>query len=183
MTIHDRLEQFLGTDPQVDPTAYIAPEAVVIGDVRLGPHSSVWPCTVLRGDINYIEVGEGSNVQDGSIVHLADDFPAIIGKYVTVGHRATVHACTVEDECLIGMGATVLDGAVVGTQSLVGAHTLVPQGMVIPPGSLVLGAPAKIKRSLSPEERARLRGWAEKYIHVAEAHRQRRAYVPHSPAV
>ena len=104
MDIHQRLEQFLGAEPQIDPTAYVAPEAVVIGDVRLGPHSSVWPTTVLRGDINYIEVGEGTNVQDGSVVPLADDFPAIIGNYVTVGHRATVHACTVEDECLIGMG-------------------------------------------------------------------------------
>lgn len=173
MDIHQRLERFLGSDPCIDPSAYVAREAVVLGDVRLGPHSSVWPTSVLRGDINYIEVGEGSNVQDGSVVHLADDYPAIIGKWVTVGHRATVHACTVEDECLIGMGATILDGARIGTQSLVGAHTLVPQGMKVPPGSLVLGAPAKIKRSLSPEERARLRGWAEKYVHVAEAHRKR----------
>lgn len=174
MDTHERLECFLGKDPHIDPTAYVAPEAVVIGDVRLAAHTSVWPTTVLRGDINYIEVGEGSNIQDGAIVHLADDFPAVIGRHVTVGHRAIVHAATVEDECLIGMGATVLDGARIGKQSLVGAHALVPQGMKVPPGSLVLGAPAKVKRALSPDERARLRGWAEKYVAVAAAHRERR---------
>jgi gamma-carbonic anhydrase len=106
-------------------------------------------------------------------VHLADDFPAIIGRYVTIGHGAIVHACVVEDECLIGMGATVLDGAVIGRNSIVGAHALVTQGTRIPPGSLVLGSPAKVVKTLSAEEQAKLRGWAEKYVAVSSFHRQR----------
>jgi carbonic anhydrase/acetyltransferase-like protein (isoleucine patch superfamily) len=146
-----------------------------VGDVRLGAQCSVWPSCVLRGDINYIEVGEGTNIQDGSVVHLADDFPAIIGRYVTVGHLAIVHACVIEDECLIGMHATVLDGAVVGAQSLVGAGALVTKGMKIPPGSLVLGTPARVLRALTEPERAELRLSAEKYIQVAAAHKNRAA--------
>jgi gamma-carbonic anhydrase len=159
-----QLETFLRKRPAVAPDAYIAKTAVVIGDVTLGPKSSVWYNAVLRGDINRIVVGEGSNIQDNAVVHLADDYPAIIGRYVTVGHSAIVHACTVEDECLIGMGATVLDGAIVGAQSIVGANALVTQGTIIPPGSMVLGSPAKVVRSLSPEDRATLRKWAEKYV-------------------
>ncbi len=168
-----RLAQFLGQPPQIDPTAYVAPQATVIGDVRLGAHCSVWPAAVLRGDINYIEVGEGTNIQDGTVVHLADEFPAIIGRYVTVGHLAMVHACTIEDECLIGMHATILDGAVIGAQSLVGAGALVTKGTKIRPGSLVLGAPARVVRALTAEERAALRESAEKYIQVAAAHKAR----------
>jgi len=127
--------RFLFVQPQIDPTAYVAAQAVIIGDVRLAARSSVWPTAVLRGDINYIEIGEGSNIQDGAIVHLADDIPTIVGKLVTVGHRAILHACTVEDECLIGMGATILDEAVIGKGSIIGAHALVTKGMRIPPGS------------------------------------------------
>lgn len=168
-----RLEKFLGQPPRLHATAYVAPQATVVGDVRLGAHSSVWPSAVLRGDINYIEVGEGTNIQDGTVIHLADEFPAIIGNYVTIGHLAMVHACVVEDECLIGMHATVLDGAVVGAQSLVGAGSLVTKGMKIPPGSLVLGAPARVLRALTPEERAALRESAEKYVQVAAAHKGR----------
>jgi carbonic anhydrase/acetyltransferase-like protein (isoleucine patch superfamily) len=171
MTIEERLKTHLGKSPFLDPTAYVAPGAVVVGDVRLGPKSSVWPTAVLRGDIHFIDVGEGSNIQDGAVVHLADDYPAVIGKYVTVGHRAIVHACTIEDECLIGMGAIILDGAVVGRRSIVGAGAVVTQKQVIPPGSLVLGMPAQVKRRLSDREQEELRGWAEKYVAVAEAHR------------
>jgi carbonic anhydrase/acetyltransferase-like protein (isoleucine patch superfamily) len=170
-----RLEKFLGQAPRLDPTAYIAPLATVVGDVRLGAHCSVWPAAVLRGDINYIEVGDGTNIQDGAVVHLADDFPALIGRYVTIGHLAMVHACVIEDECLIGMSATILDGSVIGAQSLVGAGALVTKGTIIPPGSLVLGSPARVLRALTPEERAALRDSAEKYIQVAAAHRRRAA--------
>jgi gamma-carbonic anhydrase len=169
-----RLEKFLGQAPRIDMMAYVAPQAVVIGDVRLGARSSVWPGAVLRGDINFIEVGEGTNIQDGAVVHLADDFPAVIGRFVTVGHLAVVHACVVEDECLIGIHATILDGAVIGAQSIVGAGALVTKGMKVPPGSLVLGAPAKVVRELTSAERAGLRESAEKYIQVAGAHRERR---------
>jgi gamma-carbonic anhydrase len=173
MTLEEQFATFLARDPQVDPTAYVAAGATLIGDVRLGPRASVWPGTVLRGDINFIEVGEGTNIQDGTIVHLADDYPVRIGKYVTIGHAAMIHACTIEDECLIGMQATVLDGAVVGHHSIVGAHSLVTQNMVIPPGSMVVGVPAKVVKTLPPEKQAGLRKWAEKYVHVAAAHRAR----------
>jgi len=163
--------RFLFVPPQIDPTAYVAPQAVVIGDVRLAAQSSVWPTAVLRGDINFIEIGEGSNIQDGSIVHLADDLPVIVGKLVTVGHRAILHACTVEDNCLIGMGATILDGAVIGKGSIVGAHALVTKGTRIPPGSLVMGMPAKVVRPLRPEEIADIRSWAEHYLALAPLHK------------
>ena len=163
--------RFLFVQPQIDPTAYVAAQAVVIGDVRLAAHSSVWPTSVLRGDINFIEIGEGSNIQDGSIVHLADDLPVRVGKLVTVGHRAILHACTVEDECLIGMGATILDGAVIGKGSIIGAHALVTKETRIPPGSLVMGTPAKVVRALSPEEIAEIRTWADHYIALAPLHK------------
>ena len=163
--------RFLFVQPRIDPTAYVAAQAVVIGDVRLAAHSSVWPTSVLRGDINFIEIGEGSNIQDGSIVHLADDLPVRVGKLVTVGHRAILHACTVEDECLIGMGATILDGAVIGRGSIIGAHALVTRDTRIPPGSLVMGMPAKVVRALSPEEIAEIRTWADHYIALAPLHK------------
>jgi carbonic anhydrase/acetyltransferase-like protein (isoleucine patch superfamily) len=119
---------------------------------------------VLRGDINRIVVGHHTNIQDHAVLHLADDYPCVVGNWVTVGHSAIVHACTVGDECLIGMGAVVLDGAVIGEQCLIGARALVTQGMQIPAGSLVMGAPARVVRALSPEERAGLKHWAEKYV-------------------
>lgn len=159
-----QLEQFLRRRPRLGKGVYLASTAVVVGDVRLGACSSVWYGAVLRGDINRIVVGHHSNVQDNAVLHLADDFPCVLGNYVTVGHSAIVHACKIGDEVLIGMGATVLDGAVVGRQSLIGANALVTQGMRIPPGSLVLGAPAKVVRKLTPQERAGLKGWAEKYV-------------------
>ena len=159
-----RLEIHLRKKPVLGHGVYIARGAVVLGDVSLGEFSSVWYNAVVRGDINRIAVGHHSNIQDNAVLHLADDFPCLLGNYVTVGHSAIVHACTVGDECLIGMGATILDGAVIGEQSIVGANALVTQGIRIPPGSLVLGAPAKIVRQLSSEERQQLRSWAEKYV-------------------
>ena len=162
--------RFLFVQPQIDPTAYVAAQAVVIGDVRLAARTSVWPTAVLRADINYIEIGEGSNIQDGCIVHLADDLPVVVGQLVTVGHRAMLHACTVEDNCLIGMGATILDGAVIGAGSIVGAHALVTKGSRIPPGSLVMGTPAKVVRALQPEEIADIRHWADHYIALGPIH-------------
>jgi len=164
--------RFLFIPPRIDPTAYVAPQAVVLGDVRLAARSSVWPTAVLRGDINYIEIGEGSNIQDGSIVHLAEDLPVRVGRLVTVGHRAILHACTVEDECLIGMGATILDGAVIGRGSIVGAHALVTKGTQVPPGSLVMGTPAKVVRALTPAEIADIRTWADHYVALGPIHRE-----------
>lgn len=162
--VEAQLGRHLRRRPVLGRDVYLARTAVVVGDVTLGDRASVWYGAVLRGDINRIVVGEGSNLQDNAVVHLADEFPALIGAYVTVGHAAIVHACTVGDETLVGMGATILDGAVIGRQCLIGAHALVKQGMVVPDGSLVLGAPARIVRALSPEERVALRGWAEKYV-------------------
>jgi carbonic anhydrase/acetyltransferase-like protein (isoleucine patch superfamily) len=164
--------RFLYIPPRIDPTAYVAPQAVVIGDVRLAARVSVWPMAVLRGDINFIEIGEDSNIQDGSIVHLADDLPVRVGRLVTVGHRAILHACTVEDECLIGMGATVLDGAVIGKGSIIGAHALVTKDTKIPPGSLVMGTPGKVVRALSAEEIAGIRVWADHYVALGPLHKK-----------
>ena len=162
-----QLENFLRRKPVLGKEVYIARGAVVLGDVTIGDHSSVWYNAVVRGDINRIAIGHHANIQDNAVVHLADEFACLVGNYVTVGHSAIVHACTVGDETLIGMGAVILDGAVVGEQSLIGAKALVTQGAQIPPGSLVLGAPAKIVRALSAAERSDLKTWAEKYVHNA----------------
>jgi len=160
----DQLETFLLKTPSLGRSVYIAAGAVVVGDVTLGDHSSVWYNAVLRGDINRIAVGHHTNIQDNAVLHLADDFPCLVGNYVTVGHSAIVHACTVGDEVLVGMRATILDGAVIGEQSLIGAGALLTQGFKVPPGSLVLGAPARIARALTPGERSGLKAMAEKYV-------------------
>ncbi len=159
-----QLDRFLRKPPTLGSGVYLASTAVVVGDVTIGDHSSVWYNAVLRGDINFIRIGHHTNIQDNAVVHLADDYPAIIGNYVTVGHSATIHACVVGDESLIGMGATILDGAEIGEQCLIGAHSLVTPGTVIPAGSLVMGSPAVVKRALSPRERTNLKGWADKYV-------------------
>ena len=159
-----QLDKFLRRQPELGKKVFIASTAVVIGDVTLGAHSSVWYGAVLRGDINRIVVGHHSNVQDNAVLHLADCFPCVLGNWVTVGHGAIVHACRVGDECLVGMGAVILDGAIIGKQSIIGAKALVTQGMKIPPGSMVLGAPAKVVRKLTKAERAGLKWWAQKYV-------------------
>ena len=163
-SLQKRLETFLLKKPTIGEQVFIAAGAVVIGDVTLGDYSSVWFNAVLRGDINRIQVGHHTNVQDNAVLHLADDYSCVLGNYVTVGHGAIVHACTVGDEVLVGMRATILDGAVIGEQSLIGAGALVTPGTIIPPGSLVLGTPAKVSRTLSLEERLGLKYWAEKYV-------------------
>jgi gamma-carbonic anhydrase len=159
-----QLDKFLRRKPKLGRGVYLAKTAVVLGDVTLGAHSSVWYGAVLRGDINRIVVGHHTNIQDNAVLHLADDCACLVGNWVTVGHGAIVHACKVGDEVLVGMGAIILDGAVIGKQSLIGARALVKQGMKIPPGSLVLGAPARIARKLTKKERAGLKWWAKKYV-------------------
>lgn len=163
-TLQKRLETFLLKQPAIGERVFVATGAVVIGDVTLGDYSSVWFNAVLRGDINSIRVGHHTNIQDNAIFHLADEYPCIVGNYVTVGHGAIVHACTVGDEVLVGMGAMILDGAVIGEQCLIGAGALVTPGTRISPGSLVLGSPAKVSRALTAEERSGLKYWAEKYV-------------------
>jgi carbonic anhydrase/acetyltransferase-like protein (isoleucine patch superfamily) len=159
-----QLDKFLRKKPKLGQGVYLASTAVVLGDVTLGAHSSVWYGAVLRGDINRIVVGHHTNVQDNAVLHVADKYDCVLGNWVTVGHSAVVHACKVGDEVLVGMGAIILDGAVIGKQSIIGAKALVTQGTKIPPGSLVLGAPAKVVRKLTKKERAGLKWWAEKYV-------------------
>lgn len=162
-----QLDRFLRAKPKIGAGVYIAKSAAVMGDVRLGDHASVWYNATVRGDINYIQIGRGTNIQDNAVLHLADEYPCILGDYVTVGHSAIIHACTIGNEVLVGMGAIVLDGAEIGDQCLIGAKALVTQRTKIPPGSLVLGAPARVMRQLKPEERAGLKMWAEKYVENA----------------
>ena len=153
--------------PQIAADAYVAPDATLLGQVEIGDQASVWPRAVLRGDVSSIVLGAQSNVQDGAVVHVADDLPAQIGRLVTVGHQAIVHACTVKDEVLVGMGAIILDGAYVGERSIIGANATVKQGMEIPPGSMVLGTPAKVVRALSEEEQAAIKTWALRYVRLS----------------
>ncbi len=170
MTIQERLARYLGRKPDTARAAFVAPNATVLGDVTLGPESSVWYGCVLRGDINSIVIGEGTNIQDLTMVHLADDRGVRVGRHCTVGHNAIIHACDVGDECLIGMGATILDGAKIGDHCIAGANALVTQRFEAPPGSLILGAPARVVRPLTAAEQNGIRHWAEKYIEVARAH-------------
>lgn len=155
------------TAPRIAQDAYIADDATVVANVEIGPEASVWHQAVLRGDVAPIVLGARSNVQDGAVVHTADDLPAIIGQLVTVGHKAIVHACTVEDEVLVGMGSIILDGAHIGTRSIIGANATVKQDMEVPPGSLVLGTPGKIVRTLSEAEQDEIKMWALRYVRLS----------------
>lgn len=173
MTFQQRIERYLGSAPRVPPTAYVAPGAVVVGDVTLGERSSIWFGAVLRGDINAIRLGEGSNVQDGAVIHVADAYGAEIGDLVTIGHRAIVHACRVEDEVLVGMGAIIMDGCHVGRRSMIGAGALLTKGTVVPAGSLVLGSPARVVRPLTQEEQEAILGWAQRYVTLSREYLKR----------
>lgn len=156
---------------KIDPTAFIAPTAAVLGDVTLGARASVWYQAVLRGDMAPIVVGEATNLQDGTIVHVDEGKPALIGARVGVGHRAIIHGCTIEDDCLIGMGSVLLNGVRIGTGSVVAAGAVVPEGMRVPPGSLVMGIPARVARAVDPALAARIRSTWEHYVAEAERHR------------
>jgi carbonic anhydrase/acetyltransferase-like protein (isoleucine patch superfamily) len=151
--------------PRIDPSAFVDSSAQVIGDVEVGPESSIWMNAVVRGDVNTIRIGARSNVQDLTLVHvMRETHPTLIGDEVTIGHSTVVHGCTVENMCLIGMGAILLNGCRIGTGSIVAAGALVPEGMQIPPGSLVMGMPAKVKRPVTPEESASIRWYADNYV-------------------
>jgi len=151
--------------PRVHPSAFIDDSAQVIGDVEIGEESSVWMAVVVRGDVNRIRIGRRSNIQDGTVVHvMRDTHPTTIGDNVTIGHGAVVHGCTIESQCLIGMGAILLNGAAVGAQSIVAAGALVVEGMKVPPRSLVMGSPGKVKRLLTQAEIAEIQTYADRYV-------------------
>ena len=156
----------------IDPRAFIHPLAIVIGDVTVAAHVSIWPTAVVRGDTASITIGESSNVQDGTIVHVDAQFPTHIGARVAIGHRAIVHGATIEDDCLIAMGAILLNGVRVGRGSLVGAGAVCTEGMVIPPNSLVLGVPAKVVRATSAEMHQRIAHTVASYVELQERYRR-----------
>lgn len=158
--------------PSVHATTFVAPGAWVVGDVEIGPRSSVWFGAVVRGDSDRVSIGAETNVQDGAVLHTDPGKSCTVGDRCTIGHRAVVHACTVGDDCLIGMGSVVLTGAVVGSGSLVAAGAVVPEGMEVPPRSVVAGVPAAVKRTLTAEEMDRLiRPGARNYLRYVEGHR------------
>ena len=157
--------------PTVDPSAFIAPNAVLIGKVRVGAQTSVWFNSILRGDINYIEVGDRTNIQDGCMLHVTHEDPVVVGEEVTVGHGVILHGSTVESGCLVAMGAIILDGARVGTGSLVAAGALITPGMHVPKNSLVMGVPGRIVRELTEQERTRLKLNWQVYVRYAADYR------------
>jgi gamma-carbonic anhydrase len=164
---------YRGVVPKIAASAYVDPSAQVIGDVELGERSSVWPNVTIRGDVNFIRIGDESNIQDNTVVHVDHDgYPTIVGNRVTVGHSVTLHGCVIEDDCLIGIGAIILNGARIGKGSVIAAGALVPERMEVPPGAMVMGVPAKVKRELTPEERERFRENAQNYVRYRQTYRE-----------
>jgi len=153
------------------PTYWIAPNATVLGDVTIGDEASIWYGCVVRGDTDKIRIGAQTNIQDLTMVHVDEGVPCTIGARVGVGHRAIIHGCTIEDECLIGMGAVILNRAVIGTGSVVAAGAVVPEGMLVPPGSLVMGVPGRVVRQVDETLRARITGTWKHYVDQAAKHR------------
>ena len=165
------LRSFRGVWPRVAPSAYVDPDAVVIGDVTIGARSSIWPSASVRGDISLIQIGDETSIQDGTVVHSDAGIPAIIGNRVTVGHMAVLHGCIIEDEVLIGIGAIVLNGAKIGKGAVIAAGALVPEGMEIPAGTLAMGVPAKPKRPVTEDEKERFRVNCNNYVKRAQDYR------------
>ena len=165
------MSDHLPARPRIDPSAFVARGAIVLGDVRLGRDSSVWYNSVIRGDTERIEVGDRTNIQDLSMLHADPGFPCLIGPRVTVGHRAILHGCTVEDDCLIGMGAILLNGVRVGRGSVVGAGAVLTEGMQVSPGSVVLGLPAKVVREVDEAMRGRIDHTWRHYVREAGKHK------------
>jgi carbonic anhydrase/acetyltransferase-like protein (isoleucine patch superfamily) len=162
------LRSHRGRRPQLAPDVYIDRSAQVIGEVSLGPRSSVWPNAVLRGDVHFIRIGSETNIQDGAVLHgMKDLHPTILGDRCTIGHNATVHGCTLEDDVLVGMGAVILNGAHIGHGSIIAASALILEGAIIPPGSLVAGVPGKVRRELGEEGLISIRGYASHYVEYA----------------
>ncbi|MHB8527045.1 MAG: gamma carbonic anhydrase family protein [Candidatus Acidiferrales bacterium] len=159
------IRAYCGRTPQIAGSAYIDEAATIIGDVQIGEDSSVWPSVVIRGDVHYIRIGERTNVQDGSVLHvMRDEHPLVLGDNVTIGHGVVLHGCTIESRCLIGMGSIILNGAKIGTGSIVAAGTLVTEGAIVPPGSLFMGHPGKLRRALTEEDLASIDDYAARYV-------------------
>ena len=166
------IRTYLGHAPQIAATAYIDPQAVVIGDVVIGEHSSVWPCAVLRGDVNFMRIGSRTNIQDGSVLHvMRDTNPLILGDNVTVGHAVVLHGCTIESRCLIGMGSIILNGAKIGAGTIIAAGTLVPERTIVPPASLFMGQPGKLRRALTTEDLESIDRYAQRYVEYKDTYK------------
>jgi len=167
------IRPYQGKLPKIAASAYIDPACVIIGDVVIGEDSSVWPLCVIRGDVNYIRIGARTNIQDGSIIHvMKDEYPTLLADEITIGHAVTLHGCTIESRCLIGMRATILNGVVVGEGSIIAAGTLLTERTIIPARSLVVGSPGKIKRSLTPIDQATIDRYAQRYVEYKNIYRQ-----------
>ena len=167
------IRSYKGKRPTIAVSAYIDAASVIIGDVVIGEDASIWPLCVVRGDVNYIRIGARTNIQDGSILHvMKDEYPLILGDDITVGHSVTLHGCTIESRCLIGMRATILNGVVVGEGSIIAAGTLLTERTVIPPRSLVVGSPGKIKRQLTPIDQATIDRYAQRYVEYKDIYRE-----------
>jgi carbonic anhydrase/acetyltransferase-like protein (isoleucine patch superfamily) len=165
------LKAYQGVSPEVHPTAFIEESAQVVGDVKIGRDSSVWYNAVVRGDVHYIRIGERTNIQDGVVLHgTFNKYPVILEDAVSIGHNAVVHGCTIHSNCLIGMGAIILDNAEIGENCIIGAGTVVKEGMIVPPNSLVLGVPGRVKRGLTDEELQGLRERAARYVGYKNAY-------------
>jgi len=167
------LRPYKGKLPQVAASAYVDPQTVVIGDVTIGEDSSVWPCTVIRGDVHWIRIGARTNIQDGSVLHvMRDEYPLVLGDNVTIGHSVTLHGCKIESRCLISMGSVILNGVTIGEGSIVAAGTLILERTVIPPASLVVGHPGKIKLMLTPIDQASIDEYAKRYVEYKNIYRE-----------
>jgi carbonic anhydrase/acetyltransferase-like protein (isoleucine patch superfamily) len=163
---------YKGVEPEIHETAYITDGVYLTGDVKVAANVSIWFGTVARGDINFISIGEGSNIQDGSILHVDDNFACIVGKNVVVGHQAVLHGCSIEDNCLIGINAKLLNGSIIREGAMVAAGAVVGEGMEVPAGMLAMGVPAKIKRPLTEEEKEMIKHLAKKYVDVANNYKK-----------
>lgn len=167
------IRPYRGKHPQIAASAYIDPAAVIIGDVIIGEDSSVWPLCVIRGDVNYIRIGARTNVQDGSVLHvMKDEYPLILGNDITVGHSVTLHGCTIQSRCLLGMRATILNGVVIGEGSIIAAGTLLTERTTVPPRSLVMGSPGKVKRTLTAIDQSTIDLYARRYVEYKNIYRE-----------
>jgi carbonic anhydrase/acetyltransferase-like protein (isoleucine patch superfamily) len=167
------IRPYRGKHPEIAASAYVDPASVIIGDVVIGRDSSVWPLCVIRGDVNCIRIGERTNIQDGSILHvMKDEYPLVLGDEITVGHSVTLHGCTIMNRCLIGMRATILNGVVIGEGCIIAAGTLLTERTTIPPRSLVMGTPGKVKRALTAIDQSTIDMYARRYVEYKNIYRE-----------